>query len=289
MKRFFIASALVTVLAGIGGLLFVTTFATGVHQMSPTNLLPEISTDSRAVVDPDIHNLVSVWNHDAPIGWKPHDHRSQCIVRVRLSRSGKPVTGFQWFHFLAHTEIYWDFMGRRLGMAAGKYHEGSGSLFILFDRYCRERYEITLYLFTFVKDYVVRAPEYIVSKRNFHTARRTIRVCGHWWIDGDKGVCHISMNPPDEHNYLQYIRRWFRARENGPKRGFTGFRKAGNPVNAHAGLIWPDSCQAPMGLTHGFSCSKVWTFTNQQRKGHATREQKLATIDQPAFFVPSSM
>ena len=155
--------------------------------------------------------LVSVWGNDAPAGWVAHNHRSQCIVRVRLSRHNRPITGYQWFRFLSQTGLYWIFMGPRLGMAGGKFHARNSSLFILFDRHCKERYESTLYMFTMMKYFAFGTPSFVVSTDNIHASKHTVRVCGHWWIGGENGVCHLGMAPPKKSYPMWYVLRWYQA------------------------------------------------------------------------------
>lgn len=139
------------------------------------------------------HTLVSTWSGDAPRGWKPHDHQSQCITQVRLSHRGNSVTGSQWFHTLARSAVFWELVAPRIGIVADQYVEKSSSVFILFGHKCQERYRSTADFFEWMRGSLIGFPDFRVMQRVFLSSAHMVDVCGHWWVDGEKSFCPFGL------------------------------------------------------------------------------------------------
>jgi len=130
---------------------------------------------------------------DAPRGWTPVHSREDCLVQVRVEEKGRPVTATEWSQINYRSGPIWLFEAPRAGLAAYIYRQHSHSLYFLYAKNCESKYHVTKELLAQMKDSVKGFPNYEVLHQKVQPSTKTLNICGHWWKDGEKGKCHISL------------------------------------------------------------------------------------------------
>lgn len=130
---------------------------------------------------------------DAPSGWHPVLSRSDCLVQVRIEKKGEPVTAKEWFRINYRSGPIWLFEAPKFGLAAYIYRQRSRSLYLLYAKNCEKKFRLTKELFAQMKASIKGFPDYEVLHHRIEPSSKTLNICGHWWKDGEKGECHISL------------------------------------------------------------------------------------------------
>jgi len=179
--------AIVVALAG-------TAFGQPVHKLMVAGASSlNQATSSRLPMFPNGSAGVVALLPDAPKGWKPRYTESQCMVQVRLSLNGKPLSAREWFEISGRSGVYWLFVAPQVGIAASNYQAHKKSVFLLYAKNCKQRFSLAKRFFSSIKAMIIGFPDFKVLTNRVTPSVQTLSICGHWWKDGMKGKCHTSL------------------------------------------------------------------------------------------------